>query len=153
MSRKIEDLVPWFQPKVIEFKKHCERIKLPILITRTLTDDFTQEAIWTVGRGVLSTEQTRRLKEEGLYPQDTSKVKTKARYARETPHGCGLAFDGIVLLDGKPWWSVPDHVWKAVYNVAERCGLDAMGDKWGEFLSWDPGHFSEPGWWIYRPAG
>jgi len=151
LSRHIEDLKDWFQPKVLKFQDRCSSSDISILITRTSTDDFTQEALWTIGRGVLTIEQVNRLKLEGLYPDDLTKIKTNAQHASDTPHGLGLAFDCVPLdKSGHPWWSAPDTIWQTLYAIAEKCGLDALGDPWGEFVSWDKGHFQEPGWRVYR---
>ena len=87
---------------------------------------------------------------EGLYPSSFSKTRTNAKNASRTPHGSGLAFDCVPWKDGKPWWKAPKYVWDKLYKVAEKCGLDAMGDPWGEYLSWDKGHMQEPGWRLCR---
>ena len=153
MSRSRDDLVLWFQPKIAFFCHEAERDGLPVKITRTLTTELVQHAIWKVGREELTNDEKVALLAEGLFPDDLTKIKTNAAHAHETPHGIGLAIDCVPLKDGKLWWDAPDAVWERLYKIAERAGLDALGDKWGEYLSWDKGHFQEPGWRIYRPGG
>lgn len=148
MSRSIDDLLYWFQPKVASFQSRCLVAGYPIKILRTLTDEPTQNAIWTIGRGVLTLEQELLLKNQGLFPSSQDKPRTNAEHANQTPHGLGLAFDCIPLKAGQPWWDFDQ--WIILYKIAEKCGLDALGDSWGEFMSSDKGHFQEPGWRVYK---
>lgn len=154
MSRSLGELVPWFRVKVEGFIEEARIVGIPLIVTRTVTDDVTQQAIWTIGRAALTPEQEARLRAEGLMPADLTRVKTNARFAHETPHGLKLAFDCVPKDSfGRPWWNAPDAVWKRLYQAAEKCGLDALGDPWGEFLSFDKGHFQEPGWRVFRRGG
>jgi hypothetical protein len=153
MSRSIDDLRPWFQPKVRFFLAEAERDGLPLRVTRTLTTELVQHAIWKVGRELLTEDEKIAMLAEGLYPDDFTRTRTNAAHANLTPHGSRLAFDCLPLKDGKVWLNPPDEVWKRLYTIAERCGLDALGDPWGEFVSWDKGHFQEGGWRIYRGDG
>ena len=150
MSRSIEDLLPWFQPKVRAFVGRCQNEGQAILIIRTLTTDAIQGALYAIGRRELTAAEAACLRAEGLYPNDLTHIRTNAPTAADTAHGQGLAFDAIPLTDGKPWWEAPRKIWHALYSIAEGCGLDAMGDAWGEFVASDQGHFQEPGWGIYR---
>ena len=150
MSRNIEDLREWFQPKVRSFIYRAKKAGLPVKITRTYTSDLTQRALYAIGRRPLTAMESANLTAEGLYPDSFEKIRTKAKNASKTSHGMRLAFDCIPWKDGKPWWKAPKWVWDKLYKIAEDCGLDAMGDEWGEYLAWDKGHFSEPGWKLYR---
>ncbi len=151
MSRAIEDLKPWFQPKVRAFLGRCQNEGQAVRLVRTLTTDDIQAALFAIGRSELTAAQAVLLRNEGLYPDDLTRVRTRAQTAQDTAHGVGLAFDLVPLLEGKPWDHAPSKIWQALYHIAEGCGLDAMGDGWGEFLASDKGHFQEPGWRIYRP--
>ena len=104
---------------------------------------------------------------------DKSLVVTNA-FPDETAH-CVTTLDGkpaavgidLIPLDleGRPLWSLPAEspiqlearwtqtykipqqiVWEEIYALASKSGLDPLGDAWGKFLSWDKGHFEEPGW-------
>ena len=155
MSRAISDLAPFFKPKAQVFLSRCEAAGYPLRITRTLTTELVQGALYAVGRRPLTIEEERALREEGLYPDSLMRVRTNAERADATPHGPiwegkALGFDVVPLINGQPWWAAPDNVWKAIYKIAEQCGLDALGDRWGQFMSQDKGHFQEPGWWLLK---
>ena len=154
MSRNIHDLREWFAVKVLAFQFKCVKDGHEIRIVRTLTTDLTQGALHAIGRRPLTIEESADLRKEGLYPDNLDKVRTNARTAMDTPHGLGLAFDCILLKDGIPWDNPPDEAWQNVYRIAEQCGLDPMGDKkFGEYMSFDKGHFSEMGWKLYKRDG
>ena len=156
MSRRLEDLADFFQPKVAAFLAASQAAGYPLRLTRTLTDQTTQAALYAVGRRPLTGQETDRLRQEGLFPASQAAPVTNAPDARSTPHGPlwegkALAFDCIPLTPtGAAWWGAPDQVWRVLYRLAERHGLDALGDPWGEYLSFDKGHFAEPGWKIYQ---
>jgi hypothetical protein len=151
MGRSPDELRLWFRPKVSAFCAQAEAVGYPLRVVRTGTSDLVQGALYAIGRRELTLEEKEALLADGLYPDSFEHTRTKAAHAADTPHGCGLAFDVVVLQqDGKVWKQPPVVVWQALYKVAERCGLDALGDPWGEFVSWDPGHFQEPGWRLYR---
>lgn len=151
MSRRIEDLRFWFQVKPRTFKKMARDAGHPILITRTLVKSKTQQLLYKVGRKPLNEEEIIHLKNQGVWPGRQSAIVTYAQFAGATAHGCGLAFDCIPVSErGSPIWNTPQSIWKLLYKIAEKIGLDAMGDEWGEFLAWDKGHFAEPGWRLYK---
>jgi hypothetical protein len=150
MSRALEDLRDWFRPKAFRFVAECEKDGFALRIVRTLTTELVQHAIWKIGREALTNDEKVALLAEGLYPDSFEHTRTNAAHAGLTPHGAGLAFDCLPLKDGKAWLNPPDEVWQRLYKVAERCGLDALGDPWGEFVSYDKGHFQEPGWRVYK---
>jgi peptidoglycan L-alanyl-D-glutamate endopeptidase CwlK len=153
MSRNIDDLHPWVAAKARAFLEGCAHAGVPVLITRTLTTQEVQSAIYAIGRRPLTKEETTILKNEGLFPSDATRTKTNAQNASDTSHGPpGLAFDCVPLhpANNGVWWDAPGWVWNKIYRVGEHCGLDALGDEWGEFLAWDKGHFQEPGWRILR---
>jgi hypothetical protein len=153
MSRKIDDLQSWFRPKVREFTRTAKEGQgLVLLVTRTFVDEYTQKLLYAVGRRTLLPQEVRWLKNEGVYPASEKRTVTNAENARDTAHGLGLAFDCIPYIPNtrKLWWDCPDEEWARLYKVAEACGLDALGDPWGEYLPWDKGHFQEPGWTVYK---
>jgi peptidoglycan L-alanyl-D-glutamate endopeptidase CwlK len=106
------------------------------------------------GISLLITHTHRSFEEQdALYAKGRTEPGDKVTDAKggETPHNYRLAFDAVPLKeDGSPWWDAPPPIWQKLYRIAERVGLDALGDKWGEFLSWDKGHFHEPGWRVVR---
>ncbi len=157
MGRSLDQLEPIVRIKADAFRDGAERIGLSILITRTDTTDLVQRALYAWGRRELTPQERMALIEDGVLPQDPDRIVTYADGALATPHGVlgatkSWAFDAVPLQRGTPWWTAPDVVWKRLYKVAEDCGLDALGDRSFEFLSFDPGHFQEPGWRALRAA-
>ena len=150
MSRSLDDLQTWFRHKAEAFLEQAMADGIPLRVTRTLTTEATQAALYAIGRTDLTSDQKVNLLAEGLFPSDVTHTRTNAPHASDTPHGLGLAFDVVPMKDGQPWWDAPEVVWQRLYKIAERCGLDALGDPWGEFVSSDKGHFQCPGWRIYR---
>jgi hypothetical protein len=153
MSRELVTLKSWFQPKVHEFVKRTDAAGLPVLITRTFTSGYTQGLLYKVGREELTNAEIRHLTNEGVWAGRQDRIVTNAKEHFKTPHGLGLAFDcvpyKVQLGQRKLWWKAPDSVWVKLYDIGEDCGLDALGDEWGEYVKWDKGHFQEPGWKIY----
>lgn len=153
MSRQIKHLKDWFQPKVVYFINMCGSAQYPLLITRTLTTETEQSLLYKLGRENITTAEIDFLKNRGIYPGRSDRMVTRAPHAEMTAHGVGLAFDCIPVTEyGAPIWDTPQKIWKVIYRIAEECGLDAMGDPWGEYLPWDKGHMQEPGWSIYSSS-
>lgn len=150
-AEMIARLAVWFQPKVWAFVRRAAAIGIPVRLTRGVTTQEVQAALYAVGRRALTEAELALLRAERLLPAQQSKVVTHAAGADQTPHGLGLAFDVLPLIGGRVVLAPPESAWLTLYTIAERVGLDALGDKWGEFLSYDKGHFQEPGWRVYRP--
>jgi peptidoglycan L-alanyl-D-glutamate endopeptidase CwlK len=154
MSKALTDLAPWVRGKAEAFCRMADEQGVPVRITRTYTSEAIQQALWAIGRQTLTPEQGALLKQEGLYPSSVVETRTNAFSAKDTPHGTMLqdgtpaasAFDCIPLLNGEPWWDATATTWQILYKIAETCGLDALGDPWGAFMSKDRGHLQEPGW-------
>lgn len=125
-SRSLDDLHPWVKAKAEAFLRKCVVMGHPVLIYET----FRTPA-----------EQAQK------YIEHKSNAK-----AGESPHQYGLAFDCVPTdtETGKPLWDSPDMVWERLYSAAAACGLDPLGDLYGEYLPWDKGHMQEPGWRIVK---
>lgn len=150
MSRRLEQLDSFFLVKVLAFLGRCAQAGIPLLVLRIDTDDAIQAALYAIGRTRLTPAQETLLRNEGLYPNDQSAVRTHAQTALETSHGLGLGLDVIPVRGGQPWWGAPREVWLAIYRIADECGLDAYGDPEGAYLPSDKGHFEERGWELFR---
>lgn len=149
MSRNINDLVPWFSIKVKAFISALDTAKIEHRVVSTFRRNDVQEALFAVGRRILTKQEETVLRVEGLYPESQDKPITNAATSLSSAHGWALAFDIELMKNGIGWKNVPKEVWQEVYKVAEACGLDALGDPWGEYVPGDLGHFQEPGWRIY----
>ena len=132
MTRSLDELHPFVKTKAEALLRLAEAEGIPLLVTHTYRSIEEQDDLYAQGRTA------------------TGKIVTNAS-GGETPHNYRLAFDVVPMTPtGEPWWDAPQPVWQKLYALAERVGLDALGDKWGEFLSWDKGHFHEPGWRTVR---
>lgn len=133
-SRRLEDLHPIVAAKVRAFLGLAEQAGIPLLVTQTYRSPEEQAALYAKGRDA-----------EGRIV-DATKVVTNAPPGTSA-HEYGMAVDVVPLKpNGKPWWTAPAGIWNQLYKLAEQVGLDALGDRWGEYVSWDKGHFQEPGW-------
>jgi len=125
-NRSLDDLHPWVKAKAERFLEKCRGGGFPVLIYETWRSPEDQNARFGEG-------------------------KSDAR-AWESPHQYGLAFDCVPFAEGGlvAWWEAPDKVWSYLYSMAAACGLDPLGDIYGEYLPWDKGHFQEPGWRLVK---
>lgn len=134
MSRDLNDLHPIVRIKAEIWLGLCVTEKIPVSIYFTFRSNVEQNALYLIGR-------------RGIVGE---KIVTNAK-GGESAHNFRAAFDAVPLKqDGSAWWDAPDYVWKRMGKMAEQVGLDWLGDEWGEYLSWDKGHFAEPGWSILR---
>ena len=131
-SRALTDLHPFVKAKAQAFIARANDRGIVVLITATRRTPQEQEAYYDQGRSL------------------PGKIVTNA-HAADTPHCFGLAFDCVPLkADGTADWNAPATTWHSLYQIAEIVGLDALGDPHGEFVSWDLGHFQEPGWRLLK---
>jgi len=132
MSRSLDDLHPWVKAKAEALLQRAAAQDIRLLVTQTRRTPAEQDTLYAQGRTA------------------PGKIVTNAK-GGETPHNFGLAFDAIPVDErGNPIWDTPPTVWRILYRIAEEVGLDALGDRWGEYVSWDPGHFQEPGWRVVK---
>ncbi len=155
------------RPKFAEFHARAQRAGFPLLIVRTWSSVEDQLRLYAKGRRVDLESDT------GWTVSDKRQVVTQA-LPDQTPHTvigvdgrpAALAMD-IIPVDpaGLALWPQPNEstealaarwksafgksesdCWKALWDLAATCGLDALGDPWGAYLRYDLGHFEEPGW-------
>ena len=107
-SRKIEDLHPTVQAKVIKFKAACEDEGIDLLITATYRDHESQNELYAQGRT-----------KKGV-------VVTNAR-GGQSMHNWRCAVDVVPLRNGKPVWDTKDPVWPKVGALGEEAGLEWSG--------------------------
>ena len=148
-SRSVEDLYPVVAEKARIFRVKAAEIGHPVLITCTYRSHSEQEADYAKGRTTpgplcLHAGESRPIGTCTEHP--LGKPVTNAR-GGQSSHQYGLAFDcGPVDDAGRPLWNTTVATWRKLWKIAEEVGLDALGDPWGEYVSWDPGHCGEPGW-------
>lgn len=104
-SRDINDLIPQVRDKCNQFVAECKKQGIDVLITSTLRDNESQNALYAQGR----TTQ--------------GNIVTNAK-AGESFHNYGCAFDFVPLVNGKAVWSD--------LKLFERCGViaESFGLEW-----------------------
>jgi len=123
-SRKIEDLIPVVQKKVIAFKELCDADGIDLLITATYRDHESQNALYAQGRTT------------------NGPIVTNAR-GGQSMHNFRCAVDVVPLRNGKPIWTTQDPVWARVGALGEAAGLDWSG-RWQGKLK-EMAHFQYTG--------
>lgn len=106
-SRSLEDLRPDVKTKAIEFLYRCHQAGIDVIVTSTLRDLESQEALYAQGRtkkGVIVTNA----------PPGYSY------------HNFGVAFDFCPILYGKCQWK-NEKLFKQCGEIGEDCGLDWAG--------------------------
>lgn len=111
-SRAIEDLVPEMQEKVKAFIALCKLNEIDIIITSTLRDYESQQALYNQGRTT------------------PGKVVTNAKPGFSF-HNFGVAADFCPIVNGKAMWS-DTKLFTKCGVLAEQCGLDWSG-RWKSF--------------------
>lgn len=123
-SRKIEELLPVVQSKVIAFKELCDADGIDLLITCTYRDHESQDALYAQGRTI------------------KGPIVTNAR-GGQSMHNFRCAVDVVPLKNGKPIWATHDPIWARVGTLGEAAGLDWSG-RWAGRLR-EYAHFEYTG--------
>lgn len=116
-SRKIEDLHPKLQELCKKHIEACKKRGVNIIVTSTLRDAEYQASLYAQGR----------TKPGGIV--------TNAK--RLGPHGFGLAYDVVPVVDGNAIWN--NHIyWNIIGQEGKKLGLEWGGD-WTSIV--DKPHF------------
>lgn len=104
-SRDIKDLLPIVAAKCDSFIAECKRQGLDVLITSTLRDNESQDALYAQGRTT------------------AGKIVTNAK-GGQSFHNYGCAFDFVPVVNGKAQWND--------LAAFERCGMiaESLGLEW-----------------------
>jgi len=122
-SRKIDDLLPVVQGRVLAFIKLCQENDIDILITSTYRDNESQDALYAQGRTA------------------PGKKVTNAK-AGQSWHNYRCAIDVVPMRNGKPVWDAKDPIWQKVGELGEEAGLEWAG-RWKTFK--EMAHFQYTG--------
>lgn len=115
-SKKISDLHPKVEKLCREFLLKCQNEHMDLLITSTYRDHEAQEALYAQGRT-----------KPGV-------VVTNAN-AGCSFHNWRLAFDVIIINNGKPVWDASEkniEQWRRLGEIGESVGLEWAG-RWKSF--------------------
>lgn len=131
-SRSLESLHPIVRAKVVALLERAQVKGVRLLVTAAYRSIEEQDELYAQGR------------------TKPGHIVTDAR-GGSSAHNFAMAVDVVPLdANGQPIWKAPAQTWKQVWKLAEEVGLDALGDPWGEFVSWDLGHVQEPGWKVLK---
>jgi peptidoglycan L-alanyl-D-glutamate endopeptidase CwlK len=119
-SRKLEDLNPRTEQKARRFIETCEREGIDVIITSTLRDKESQDALYAQGRTAPGPVVT--------------KVKGGFSF-----HNYGVAFDFVPIVSGKAIWN-DGALWEKCGRIGEECGLE-WGGRWTRMV--DKPHFQD----------
>lgn len=112
-SRDLKDLNPKVAAMCAAFISACKAQEIDVLITSTLRDNESQNALYAQGRTVKGS------------------IVTNAK-AGQSFHNYGLAFDFCPIVNGKCQWNDLD-LFKRCGVVAESVGLEWAGRWAGKF--------------------
>lgn len=120
-SRKLEDLHPKLQELCNKHIASCKARGVTIQVTNTLRDAEYQEYLYSLGRT-----------KEGNIVTNMKLVG---------PHGFGLAYDIVPVVDGKAQWN-NNSLWQIAGEEGKKLGLTWGGD-WKSIV--DKPHFEYTG--------
>ena len=121
-SRSIEDLHPRVREKCIAYQKACGAAGIDIIITSTLRDAESQNALYAQGRTA------------------PGKIVTRVKGGYSF-HNFGVAFDFVPIVNGKAVWNDND-LWAKCGSIGRAVGLEWGGD-WRTFV--DKPHMQDTG--------
>jgi len=111
-SRDLKDLLPIVSAKCDAFIAECKRQGIDVLITSTLRDNESQDALYAQGRTT------------------AGNIVTNAK-GGQSFHNYGCAFDFVPLVNGKAQWN-DSKLFERCGVIAESCGLEWAG-RWKSF--------------------
>jgi peptidoglycan L-alanyl-D-glutamate endopeptidase CwlK len=135
-SRKIKDLTPRMQEKILFFERCLNEAGLGhFKKCSTFRSQLEQDALYMQGRKPLEEVNAAR-RAVGLWEIDESTNKRKVTWVKVSVHTSREAVDYFALVDGKycndlkvdvDKDSIPD--WQEFGKIAEECGL-TWGGRW-----------------------
>jgi len=116
-SRDLKDLHPKVAAMCSAFVSACKAQDIDVLITSTMRDFESQNALYAIGRTVMGSTPTKR--------NPMGKPVTNAK-AGQSYHNYGVAFDFCPIVNGKCQWNDVD-LFKRCGIIAESVGLEWSG--------------------------
>jgi len=127
-NRKLEDLTPATQSRVVKWLSDCKAAGLKVLVTETRRSKPRQFWLWSKGRIVTKKQEVDFLGFDD--PNIDSNPKEKqVTWTLKSKHLEGKAVDFCFLTpDGKATYSGD---WSKAFDIAEDCGLVSLFRKTG----------------------
>lgn len=132
-SRKLEDLTPRMQQKILLFEAQLEKEGLHFHRSCTLRTHEEQSALWMRGRHPIETVNSA-YKTAGMAPITEDENKRPVTWVKKSVHESGEAVDYYQEVKGRASYdlkvdsdfdNIPD--WKEFVKIAQMCGLEAGG--------------------------
>ena len=111
-SRDLADLIPCVKTRAENFIRSCKAAGIDVLITSTLRDKESQDALYAQGRTTVG------------------KIVTNAK-GGQSFHNYGCAFDFVPIVNGKAMWD-DSRTFEKCGVIAEPLGLEWAG-RWTKF--------------------
>jgi len=111
-SRSLSDLLPVVAAKCDSFIAKCKQNGIDVIITSTLRDNESQNALYAQGRTT------------------AGKIVTNAK-GGQSFHNYGCAFDFVPVVNGKAQWN-DTKTFERCGEIAESVGLEWAG-RWKSF--------------------
>lgn len=115
-SRKLSDLHPDMQPKVMRFLERCNNLSIDIVILCTYRSWIEQEKIFGVGRTLPGKKITE------------SRPGASKHNNMLDGRPASLAIDILPMRDGKPITQIKDPIWGLLGEIGKDCGLNWLGE-------------------------
>jgi peptidoglycan LD-endopeptidase CwlK len=116
-SYSLNDLRPEFRARVDLWEGDMKASGIDHHILCTLRSGVEQDALWEEGRSIPGPHV------DAQHPM--GHVVTHAR-AGQSPHQYGLAFDFVIMRNGKPDWSGDSEAWNDAIELALNRGLESL---------------------------
>jgi peptidoglycan L-alanyl-D-glutamate endopeptidase CwlK len=160
VERRLSRLIRPVRQMAERFLRLCEGNGVTVVVTETLRSFERQAYLYRAGRSTEAIKaQAEALRRQGktrfadilldVPPNPSNQVVT---WTLTSPHLAGVAFDIVVVRDGKPYWSPKDssedeqeqfrNTWRRVGEWGESVGLE-WGGRWRKP---DMPHFQHRGW-------
>lgn len=155
MSRRLDYLFPDFEERVREALSQAEQSGIDVLVYCTLRTIHEQAKLWRQSRTRAQIEdKIAKLQERGLDFLANAIITVGPQYGAtgkhvtyagpgESFHNYGLAFDGVVLVGGKPDWNMEHPAkWETWGTILEANGITWAG-RWVRFREFVHGQDGE----------
>lgn len=120
-SRNINDLHPRLRAIFVRFDSAMIKAGIDFIVTCTYRNDRDQDALFAQGRTAA-----------GRVVTNAKAGQSKHNYVGDNERPASLAFDIVIMTNGKPDWNIDNPAWKIAGKIGKSVGLEWAGD-WKSF--------------------
>lgn len=124
-SRDLAELTADTKARAERHIAACKSAGIDLIVTSTYRDSESQAALYAQGRTA------------------PGRIVTNARPG-ESYHNYRIAYDVVIVRNGKCVWDTNDSAWAVVGRLGEECGLEWAG-RWKGKIK-ESAHFQLPGY-------